>query len=243
MPAPRRRASGGTAATEVGSTLLEAYRSTLGAADLRATTSALGVDLSRLGVSIAGASRDPAKILAWAERLRGNALRAPAASPSTDRRLRREQDELRTLDRALQRAEKNAKAARALGSRREDVEATVRTHARLLPGRVDARKMQLDVAAATRALRDRALVEYVEPWTADSTRSCSPGRRSRCTTSERSTSRPTSSGFGSHSGGWREAASTAPAAPPRWRMPRPPPRRSTKSSPCRFATRSAARRS
>ena len=38
----------------------------------------------------------------------------------------------------------------------------MRTHARLLPGRADARKTQLDVAAATRALGDRALVEYVD---------------------------------------------------------------------------------
>jgi CHAT domain-containing protein len=142
--------------------LLEAYRSTLGAADLRATASALGVDLSRLGVSIAGASRDPASLLAWAERLRGNALRAPPASISNDSRLRREQDELRTLDRTLQRAERNAKAARALGSRRADLETSVRTHARLLPGRTDTRRMKLDKEAATHALGDRALVEYVD---------------------------------------------------------------------------------
>ena len=142
--------------------LLEAYRSTLGAADLRATASALGVDLSRLGVSIAGASGDPASLLAWVERLRSNALRAPPTSPSDDRRLRREQDELRTLDRALQRADKNAKAARALSSRREYVETSVRTHARLLPGRSDSRRTQLDIAAAVRALGDRALIEYVD---------------------------------------------------------------------------------
>jgi CHAT domain len=142
--------------------LLESHRSTLGAADLRATASALGVDLSRLGVSIAGGARNPASLLAWAERLRGNALRTPAASPSADKRLRREQDELRTLDRALQRAEKNARAARALGSRRADVETSVRTHARLLRGRAETRKGQLDVADAAHALGDRALVEYID---------------------------------------------------------------------------------
>ncbi len=142
--------------------LLEAHRSTLGAADLRATASALGLDLSRLGVSIAGASEDPANLLAWAERLRSNALRAPAASPSEDGRLRGEQDELRTLDRALQRAEKNAKTARALGSRRANLETSVRTHARLLPGRTDTRGTKLDEEAATRVLGDRALVEYVD---------------------------------------------------------------------------------
>ena len=142
--------------------LLERHRATLGAADLRANASALGVDLSRLGVSIAGASRDPANILAWAERLRSNALRVPAASPSADRRLRHEQGELRDLDRALHRAEKDGKAARALGSRRAELESSVRTHARLLPGKSDARTTQLDEAAATQALGDRALVEYVE---------------------------------------------------------------------------------
>ena len=38
----------------------------------------------------------------------------------------------------------------------------MRTHARLLPGKSDARTTQLDEAAATQALGDRALVEYVE---------------------------------------------------------------------------------
>ena len=142
--------------------LLESYRATLGAADLRATASALGVDLSRLGVSIAGASRNPASLLDWAERLRSNALRLPAASPAADRRLRHEQDELRTLERALQRSRTDAKAARALGSRRADLETSVRTHARLLPGRADTRKTKLDEEVATRVLGDRALVEYVD---------------------------------------------------------------------------------
>ena len=38
----------------------------------------------------------------------------------------------------------------------------MRTHARLLPGRSDSRRTQLDIAAAVRALGDRALIEYVD---------------------------------------------------------------------------------
>ena len=142
--------------------LLESHRATLGAADLRATASALGVDLSRLGVSIAAASGDTASLLGWAERLRGNALRLPATGPSTDRRLRRERDELRMVDRAVQRAEKDARAARSLGSRRVELETTVRTHARLLRGSAHAGATRLDLAGAQRVLGDRALVEYVD---------------------------------------------------------------------------------
>ena len=142
--------------------LLESHRSTLGAADLRATASSLGVELSRLGVSIAAISRDPAGLLAWAERLRGNALRVPAASPSADRRLRREQHELRVLDRTLQRAENDAKRSRALGSRRAELESSVRSHAHLLRGRNGARAPRLDMAAAARGLGGRSLVEFVD---------------------------------------------------------------------------------
>ena len=212
---------------ESGLNLLEAFRATLGAAELRATTSALGVDLSRLGLSIAGTSGDPAKILAWAERLRSNALRMPAASPSADSRLRREQDELRVLERALRSAEKDARAARALSSRRADLETSVRTHARLLPGRADARRTQLDEAAAASALGDRALIEYVELDRRLHAHRALAAIARRCTTSEKSTSRPTSTGFASRSGGWHAAVSTLRRERRRSRTPAPRPTRST----------------
>ena len=140
--------------------LLETYRAGLGGAELRATASALGVELAQLGVSLAVASRDPASILAWTERLRGNALRLPAARPSADRRLRRQQVELRALERALRRTGADGAASRSLGSRRASLEDSVRSRARLLPGVTAEHTTALD-RGTMRALGGRALVEYV----------------------------------------------------------------------------------
>lgn len=141
--------------------LLEKYRAGLGAVELRATASSLGVDLSRLGVSLAVGSRDPAGILGWSERLRGNALRLPAARPSADRRLQRRQAELRALERTLRRRRSDRAASQSLGSRRASLEDSVRSRARLLPGSAAVHAPALD-RRAMRALGHRALVEYVE---------------------------------------------------------------------------------
>ena len=57
--------------------LLDEYRAALGAADLRATASSLGVELARLGLRIALADTGtPERVLGWSERLR--AQRTPA---------------------------------------------------------------------------------------------------------------------------------------------------------------------
>src|SRR5437763_5243437 len=57
--------------------LLDDYRAALGAVELRATVSSIGADLSQLGLRLALDSGRPDNGLAWAERLRANALRQP----------------------------------------------------------------------------------------------------------------------------------------------------------------------
>ena len=142
--------------------LLEVFRATLGAAELRATTSALGVELSRLGLTIAAGSGRASDILAWAERLRSNALRLPAERAPVDRQARRQQQELRSIDRALHLAEGDGKTNRSLTSRRSELEASLRERARLKRSSTDGRVGELDKQSATRALGSRALVEYIE---------------------------------------------------------------------------------
>ncbi len=154
----RRRAA---RSLQRGLEILESYRSTLGATELRATASALGVDLSRLGVSIALSSGDPTDILAWAERLRGNALRLPVVR-TEDHRLRRQRTELRSVERALRTTGADGSAARSLGSRRAALEQSVKSQARLQTGRALEPHLVLKGPSATRQLAGRALVEYVE---------------------------------------------------------------------------------
>ena len=71
--APARSGRSGT-----GLGLLEGYRETLGASELRATASEIGVELAQLGLRIALAGADTRSMLAWADRLRGE--RAPPAA-------------------------------------------------------------------------------------------------------------------------------------------------------------------
>ena len=84
-------------ALQTGLLLLDAYRAALGAVELRATASEIGTDLSQTGLRIAVDSGDPSKVLVWAERFRGNALRLPPIRPSADRQLHAKQTELRRL--------------------------------------------------------------------------------------------------------------------------------------------------
>ena len=60
-----------------------------------AAASSIGADLPRLGLRLALESRRPAKVLAWAERLRANALRLPPVRPPADKQLRELQTQLR----------------------------------------------------------------------------------------------------------------------------------------------------
>src|SRR5581483_2009510 len=73
--------AGAQRALRTGLNLLDSYRETLGASELRASASEIGVELAQLGlrIALAGAGTDP--MLAWADRLRGSALRSPPVTP------------------------------------------------------------------------------------------------------------------------------------------------------------------
>src|SRR5439155_10035621 len=86
---------GAERALRAGLRLLDDYRAVLGAFELRATASGIGSELSRLGLRVALDSGKPARVLDWAERLRGNALRLPLIRPPADSELRVRQVELR----------------------------------------------------------------------------------------------------------------------------------------------------
>jgi hypothetical protein len=142
--------------------LLEHHRARLGAAELRATSSALGVDLSQLGLEIALTSRRAEPTLAWAERLRGNALRLPVTRPAADRTLRNAQAELRALEEAMRAEQDAGRSVAGLSARRAALEATIRSRSRLAGASTGVRSAAATDGAARRAFGGRALVEYVE---------------------------------------------------------------------------------
>jgi hypothetical protein len=142
--------------------LLEDYRAALGAVELRATASGIGAELSRTGLRSAVESGRPAKILAWAERLRGNALRLPLVRPPADTRLRALQADLRRTAAAIRAAEERGKLVPGAAARQAELEAAIRTRTRLLPGERTARIAAHGASEAVGVLRERVLVEYVE---------------------------------------------------------------------------------
>ena len=143
--------------------LLEDYRAALGAVELRATASGIGAELSRQGLEIALVAGKPAKVLAWAERLRGNALRLPLVRPPADAQLRAQQTELRRVAGQLRETEAEGRPPRGLAARQAELEETIRARTRNVRGvgKVPASAVP-DRRRAACALGERTLVEYVE---------------------------------------------------------------------------------
>ena len=129
--------------------LLDDYRAAFGGFELRATATGIGRELGSGGLSLALASKRPAKILAWSERLRANALRLPPVRPPADRRLR-------DLQVALRRATATGRA-----SEQARLEHAIRTRTRALRGDGNVAPLG-DLRQSRQALGHRALVEYTE---------------------------------------------------------------------------------
>ena len=154
---------GAERAARHGLRLLEAYRAAIGGADLRASVSAMGVELAQLGLRIALAGPDTRRVLVWAEMLRASALRSPPVTPPDSERLREQGTELRRLALEIRRADRGAHSARALATHQATLEASIRRLSRHGTGRVQdapppGATTTRDLA---RALGDAALVEFV----------------------------------------------------------------------------------
>ena len=142
--------------------LLDAYRAALGAVELRANASGMGVELSRSGLRLALDSRRPAKVLTWAETLRSSALRLSPVRPPSDARVRALQYELRRTVSEARDAEAAGRPARGAAARQARLEAAIRARARIVEPGADVRSRSGSVRDASGALGRRALIEYVE---------------------------------------------------------------------------------
>lgn len=154
--------AGAQRAARDGLRLLDEYRAALGAPELRATASEIGVELARLGLRVALAGEDTKALLIWAERLRGSSLRLSPVTPPNVPLLREQATELRRVSAKVRRAQRGGRPTAPLLARQAALEASVRRlsrHAAGRPGQLTAAPRAGEIA---RALGDNALVELVE---------------------------------------------------------------------------------
>jgi CHAT domain-containing protein len=153
---------GAQSAARHGLGLLESYRAALGATDLRATASEIGLQLAALGVRIALGDDDGDVLLAWAERLRASALRLPPVTTPDGAALRESETELRRVTAAIRLANREGRPARALVARQAVLEAVIRRLARHRLGGPETAQALSGRRPIARALGEAALVELIE---------------------------------------------------------------------------------
>ncbi|MDQ3979066.1 MAG: CHAT domain-containing tetratricopeptide repeat protein [Actinomycetota bacterium] len=144
-----------------GIAVVDEYRATLGATELRANAASHGRELARLGVSLALADGRPRDVLCWAERWRAGALRASLDRPATDEHLASSLRDLRRVRSELLEASLNPGSRRALHARAAAFEEAVRQRTLQIKDDRPAVRGAIDVPALRRALGQRTLVEYV----------------------------------------------------------------------------------
>ncbi|MBX6355478.1 MAG: CHAT domain-containing protein [Micromonosporaceae bacterium] len=125
---------GAAAALRHGLAVLDAYRATLGATELRTHSGMHGLDLAREGLDLALASGRARAVLDWAERCRATVLRMAPAAPPGDPELARALAELRLVSAALEEAVLAGNNVQRLRRRQVDLERQVRELARRGPG-------------------------------------------------------------------------------------------------------------
>lgn len=151
---------GAERALQAGWRVLDEYRASLGATELRASVSGHGEDLARLGVARGLAAGNPAAVLRWTERGRAAALRLRPVRPPGDGALARDLAEMREVARELDKAP-SAAGAEKLMSRQVALEEAVRRRARQATGTGTVEPVPtLSLLAA--ALGRRVLVEIVQ---------------------------------------------------------------------------------
>lgn len=154
---------GAEAALRAGLRALDSVRVSLGAAELRAHLSGHGVELSRLGLRLALEDRNPARVLAWAERSRARSLQPRPVRPPDDPELAATLVELRQVTEELDQSAVEAGTAPRLLAHQAALERTVQRRTRRLAGAEGAKPTDVPSLADLRHLLGRwALVEIVQ---------------------------------------------------------------------------------
>jgi hypothetical protein len=154
--------AGARRAAERGLQLIEEYRDSLGATDLRALASRRLSALTDLGLRTALDDGRPALVLRWADRSRAAHLRHPPVSPPDDAELAAELARLRhVMALRVQSVEAGEPHRADLVRRQTSLERSIRDRRRRLPGHTPGGDPGLDGPALTEALGAATLVEYV----------------------------------------------------------------------------------
>lgn len=150
------------AAARRGLRILEEYRGTMNATDLRARVSGHGVELARLGLRNAVAKGSPRQLLMWAELGRARHLLDRSPLPPQDAEVSQLLASLRAVVAEIEEVEKAGGKVTALLSRQVTLEHAIRDATRLRPGSRASAAAQPVPARLTEMLGGRALVEFVE---------------------------------------------------------------------------------
>ena len=154
---------GAWTALRAGMDLVDRYRATLGATELRAHASGHAEDLARLGVRLAVDSRRAASVLHWAERFRAGTLQLRPVRPPDDARLAAALAELRGIVVQVETATLVGRPTGRLLARQAELEEAVKERTRHATGFLAASLYRPpNVSELSSVLGDRALVELVE---------------------------------------------------------------------------------
>ncbi len=143
------------AACRRGLEVLDEYRFTLGASELRAQATAHGAELAVLAQRQAVRTDQPRLLLAWSERWRATTLAVPAVRPSTDEGLNANLVAFRNTTSQLEEARHRGAATAKLERDRQRLESAVRAcalrargDARPAPGTISAAELLSNLGAA-----------------------------------------------------------------------------------------------
>ena len=143
--------------------VMDEHRDGLGATDLRAHASGHRAEVATFGLRMAFDSGQPARVLEWAEQGRASHLTLRPVRPPSDPVLAAALSELRATVSEIFRLRGSGGNTAALARRQVELERRIRDYHRRLPaGQADAPSRARLVPTLRDALREAALLEFVE---------------------------------------------------------------------------------
>ncbi len=150
------------AACRRGLSVLDEYRFTLGASELRAQATAHGAELAVLAQRHAVRERRPRLLLTWSERWRATALAVPEVRPSADAELNAGLTAFRKVSSQLEEARRLGRPDARLQREQQRLEGTVRARALRARGGTGPAPGMLSVAGLLDQLGSARLIEIVD---------------------------------------------------------------------------------
>ncbi len=142
--------------------ILDEYRWTLGASELRAQATAHGAELAALAQRHAAARRQPRRLLAWSERWRATALAVPAVRPPAGSGFGADLAALRRVSSLLENARRTGEPTATLERQQLRLEKSVRGGSLRTPGSAVPAAPRFDVAELLDQLGRAQLAEIVD---------------------------------------------------------------------------------